>query len=222
MTQTTDTDDPSKRLLESRLLAQSARNLVNASFSFDILLERLVESLSTVNGWETNSTGIAAESRARDRWVTPSLTRNVEISEKKNGGGRKRKIGTVSFTIRLCDDAESNADDVKKANLPWQDLACLFVGFHWVDKAKSDTWSGADYSARNSDHLKHSPGHGLWCWWDGQAWGNFFAIPLGEMRKECHIENYVLTPLKTLNAHGLDAKTAKTALGGVPALQRPE
>ncbi|WP_370313753.1 hypothetical protein [Sagittula sp.] len=219
-TQSTVAEASSKELLESRLLAQSARNLVNASFAFDILLERLVESLSTVKDWETNSTGIAAESRARDRWVTPSLTRNVDISEKKRGGGRKRKIGTVSFTIRLCDEAEPDADDVEKANLPWQNLACLFVGFHWVDKSKNDTWSGADYSAANSDHLVQNPGHGLWCWWDGQAWGHFFAIPLGEMKNESDIENYVLTPLKALSAGGLHAETAKKALLDVPALQR--
>lgn len=210
-------------LERGRALAQSARNIAFAGPELDSMLNAIWDQLVSEAGLGRVDEAPSSK-RWKDKWLHGAYGYNAHILDIVQGvEGKGKRLGTVSMLVRLCGDPTLENAGV---TFPWQDQACLFIGWHNVPDHLDDYWDGERFEARtyNATYIRHVK-DGLWSWkteeekqTEEEDVGFFFVLPLFAIQSENDIRKKVIAPLTAFFQTSEPAKIAAEVLKGIPVL----
>lgn len=196
---------------ESKILLESAANVMRSAQNLDTLFSSLYDILSETDFGGRNKDDSGNDGSSGNDWITPVYTRNILV--KQLCRGRRQPKGRITYLVRLC----GVEDDAEGLDWPWQTHACLIVG--WLHGGKGG-WAPEDFEPSQSGSIHHL-GNGLWGRGDGPDEvenGYFFVLPLFALRCDDDLRNFVAKPLEALFQADAPRTAAPAALSGIPVM----
>ena len=214
---------------KGRALARSALNVTSSGPDLQAMIDAVSELLPKESNdkREFKYCDVTEDKDNGFIWRAYGYNFDVfEVVKRKNGqrgaSRRPNRLGTITIWVRLC---EAGAD-VPKVDWPWQDQACLIVGWHNREDNRDDYWNAWDIdpSADTIDHIRHI-GHGLWSWrgTEGEEeidYSFFFALPVFALNSENDLTNYVIKPLIALFPYQNPSEALLATILNIPVLNK--